>query len=123
MHYRAAQIFFGFLPQTPSLSLNQTVTPYQFLGPYGIVLPHPESFEVSHFISILALKWLTSGSFLGHFQKTQGRFGKNSSPILGKKLKVVESTKDFGQKTQGKLTITGKFLEEAVGYWSLLFLN
>ena len=31
---RAAQIFGGFLPQTPSLSLPQAVTPYQFLGPY-----------------------------------------------------------------------------------------
>ena len=56
---RAAQIFWGFLPQTPSLSLTQTVTPYQFLGPYNIVLPRPESFEVGHFISILALKWPT----------------------------------------------------------------
>ena len=31
---RAAQIFWEFLPQTPSLSLTQTMTPYQFLGPY-----------------------------------------------------------------------------------------
>ena len=46
MHSRAAQIFGGFLPQTPSLSLTQTVTPHQFLGPYDIVLPRPESFEV-----------------------------------------------------------------------------
>ena len=30
---RAAQIFGGFLPQTPLLSLTQTVSPYQFLGP------------------------------------------------------------------------------------------
>ena len=33
--------------------------PYQFLGPYNIVLPRPESFEVGYFISILALKWPT----------------------------------------------------------------
>ena len=57
---RAAQIFGGFLPQTGSLSVTQTVTPYQFLGPYDIVLPQPESFEVGHFISILALKCPTS---------------------------------------------------------------
>ena len=48
---RAAQIFWEFLPQTPSLSLTQTMTPYQFLGPYDIVLPRPESFEVGHFVS------------------------------------------------------------------------
>ena len=66
---------------------------------------------------------LNSGLFFEHFEKTQGLPEKNSSLILGKKLKVVESTKDFGQKTQGKLTIRGKFLEEAVEYWSLLFLN
>ena len=29
----AGEIFRGFLPQTPSLSLTQTVTPYKFLGP------------------------------------------------------------------------------------------
>ena len=57
---RAAHIFFGFLPQTPSLSLTQTVTPYQFLGPYGIVLPHPESFEVGHFKANIEIKWPTS---------------------------------------------------------------
>ena len=56
VHSRAAEIFWGFLPQTPSLSLTQTVTPYQFLGPYNIVLPRHESFEVGNFISILALK-------------------------------------------------------------------
>ena len=60
LYCRAAQILGGFLPQTLSLSLTQTVTPYQFLGPYDIVLPRPESFEVGHFISILALKCPTS---------------------------------------------------------------
>ena len=60
MYIKAAQIFGGFLPQTPSLSLTQTVTPYQFLGPYGIVLPRHESFEVGQFISLLALKWPNS---------------------------------------------------------------
>ena len=54
------KFFGGFLPQTPSLSLTQTVTPYQFLGPYDIILPRPESFEVGHFISISALKYPTS---------------------------------------------------------------
>ena len=55
----AAQIFLGFLPQTPSLSLTQTVTPYQFLGPYGIVLPRCKSFEVGHFKANIEIKWPT----------------------------------------------------------------
>ena len=33
LHNRAAQILGGFLPQTPLLSLTQTVSPYQFSGP------------------------------------------------------------------------------------------
>ena len=57
---RAAQFLGGFLLQTPSLSLTQTVTPYQFLGPYGIVLPHPESFEVGHFKANIEIKRPTS---------------------------------------------------------------
>ena len=48
----AAHFLGGFLPQTPSLSLAQTMTPYQFLDPYNIILPQPESFGVDHFISI-----------------------------------------------------------------------
>ena len=56
---RAAQFFLGFLPQTPSLSLTQTVTPYQFLGPYGIILPRHESFEVDHFEANIKMKWPT----------------------------------------------------------------
>ena len=39
----------GFCRQIPSLSLTQIVNPYQFLGPYDIVLPRPESFKVGHF--------------------------------------------------------------------------
>ena len=54
---RAAQIFWGFLPQTPSLSLTQTMTPYQFLGPYSIVLPRHESFEVGHFKANIEIRW------------------------------------------------------------------
>ena len=54
---RPAEFLGRFSRQTPSLSLTQTVTPYQFLGPYNIVLPRHESFEVGHFILILALKW------------------------------------------------------------------
>ena len=57
---RAAQIFWGFLPQTPSLSLTQTVTPCHFLGTYDIVLPRPESLEVEHFTANIELKCLTS---------------------------------------------------------------
>ena len=60
VHSRAAQIWGGFLPQTPSLSLAQTVTPYQFLGPYDIVLPRPESFEVGHFRANIEIKCPTS---------------------------------------------------------------
>ena len=53
---RAAEIYGGFRRQTPPLSFTQNVTACQFLGPYDIVIPRPESFEVGHFISILALK-------------------------------------------------------------------
>ena len=60
MYSRAAEIFGGFCRQTPPLSFTQNVTAYQFLGPYVIVLPRPESFGVGHFIYILALKWPTS---------------------------------------------------------------
>ena len=49
----AGEIFRG----TPSLSLTQTVTPYQFLGSYDIVLQHPESFEVGHFKANIEIKW------------------------------------------------------------------
>ena len=56
---RAAEIFGGLCSQTSPLSLTQTVTAYQVLGPYDIVLSRPESFKVVHFISILALKWPT----------------------------------------------------------------
>ena len=59
-HLGALKIFGGFWNQTPPLSLTQNMTPYQFLGPYDIVLPRHESFEVGHFISILALKCPTS---------------------------------------------------------------
>ena len=58
--WKVGKILGGFLPQTPSLSLTQTVTPYQFLGSCHIVLPRPESFKEGHFISMLALKWPTS---------------------------------------------------------------
>ena len=60
LYIRAAEIFWGFGRQTPPLSFTQNVTAYQFLGPYVIVLPRPESFGVGHFIYILALKWPTS---------------------------------------------------------------
>ena len=60
LYSRPAQFLGGFCGQTPSLRLTQIVTPYQFLGPYDIILPRPESFEVGHFISILALKCPTS---------------------------------------------------------------
>ena len=75
MCVRAAKLWGGFLPQTPLMSLTQTVTPYQFWGPYNIVLPQPESFEVGHFISILALKWPTS-KLLGRC-KTMSQGPKN----------------------------------------------
>ena len=60
MYIRAAQIFWGFLPQTPSLTLTQVVTPYQFLGPYDIILPRHESFEVGHFRANIEIKCPTS---------------------------------------------------------------
>ena len=60
MYIRAGQILGGFLLQTPSLSLTQTVTPYQFLGPYDIVLPRHESFEVGHFKANIEIKWPSS---------------------------------------------------------------
>ena len=55
-----AKFFGGFLSQTPLLSLTQTVTPYKFLGPYGIVLPRLESFEVCYFMAYIEIKWPTS---------------------------------------------------------------
>ena len=56
---RAAQFSEEFLPQTPSLTLTQAVTPYQFLGPYNIVLPRPESIELGHFRANIAIKFPT----------------------------------------------------------------
>ena len=60
MYSRAAEIFGGFCRQSLPLSFTQNVTAHQFLGPYVIVLPRPESFVVGHFSYILALKWPTS---------------------------------------------------------------
>ena len=54
---------------------------------------------------------LRSGSLFGCFQKTQGRAGKNSSPILGKKLKILESTQNFVQKSKGNLTFKDPLLQ------------
>ena len=71
----AAQFSQEFLPQTPSLTLTQAVTPYEFWGPYDIVLQRPESFEVGHFISILALKCPTSK--LSGRDKTMSQGPKN----------------------------------------------
>ena len=41
------------------------MTPYKLLGPYSMFLPRIKSFEVDHFISILASKWPTV-KLLGH---------------------------------------------------------
>ena len=60
MHSRAAEIFGGFWSQTPPLSLTQNVTAYKFLGPYNIVLPRHESFEVDHFKANIEIKWPAS---------------------------------------------------------------
>ena len=49
LYIRPAQFWGGFSGQTPSLSLTQTETSYQFLGPYDIVLQRPKSFKVGHF--------------------------------------------------------------------------
>ena len=57
---RPAEFLGGFSRQTPSLSLTQNVTLYQFLGPYNIILPRHESFQIGQFILILALEWCTS---------------------------------------------------------------
>ena len=54
---RAAEIFPGLCSQTPPLSLTQTVTAYQFLVPYDIVLSQPKSFEVGHFKANIEIKW------------------------------------------------------------------
>ena len=59
LHTRAAKNFGRFWSQTPPLSLAQNVNPYQFLGPYGIVLPRHESFEVGHFKASIEIKWPT----------------------------------------------------------------
>ena len=58
-YIRPAQFWGGFSRQTPSFSLTQNVTLYQFLGPYNIILPRHESFQIGQFILILALKWCT----------------------------------------------------------------
>ena len=59
MCIRAAEIFWELYSQTPPLSLTQTVTAYQFLGPYNIVLSRPKSFEVGHFKANIEKKWTT----------------------------------------------------------------
>ena len=41
-----------------------------------------------------------SGIFFVRFQKTQGQPQKNSRPILGKKLNLLEVVKNFNRKTQ-----------------------
>ena len=56
---RAAEIFWELYSQTPPLSLTQTLTAYQFLVPYDIVLSRPESFEVGHFKANIGIKWKT----------------------------------------------------------------
>ena len=56
VHIRAAEFYWDFLSQTPSLSLNQTMTPSQFSGPYDIVLPQPESLLVGHFKANIEMK-------------------------------------------------------------------
>ena len=53
-----------------------------------------------------------TGLFFEHFKKTQGLPEKNSRPLLGKKLKAVESTQNFGQIPQGNLTLKSSFLEK-----------
>ena len=59
MRIREAEIFGGLFSQTPPLSLTQTMTAYQFLGPYDIILSQPESFEVGHFKANIEIKWKT----------------------------------------------------------------
>jgi hypothetical protein len=53
-----------------------------------------------------------TGLFFEHFKKTQGLPEKNSRPLLGKKLKAVESTQNFGKIPQGNLTLKNSFLEK-----------
>ena len=73
---RPAQFWGGFFRQTPSLSLTQNVTLYQFLGPYNIILPRHESFQIGQFILILALKLCTVvHDFNGH--EFNGKHGFN----------------------------------------------
>ena len=59
MYTGAAKIFGEFWSQTPPLSLTQNVTPYQFSGPYDIVLARPKSFKVGHFKANIEIKWPT----------------------------------------------------------------
>ena len=47
-----------------------------------------------------------TGLFIERFQKTQGLPQKNPIPILSQKMKVMESTLNFVQKTQGNLIST-----------------
>ena len=54
--HQASPILGGFSGQTPSLSLTQTETSYQFLGPYDIVLQRPKSFKVGHFKANIEIK-------------------------------------------------------------------
>ena len=63
---RAAEFLGGIWRQTPPLSWTQNVSAYQFLGPYNIVLPRHESFEVGHFKDNL----LTYMRVFGFGQKT-----------------------------------------------------
>ena len=60
MQINAADIFGGFWSQTPPLSLTQNVTPYQFLGPYDIILPQLESFKIGNFQANIEIKWPAS---------------------------------------------------------------
>ena len=56
-YIRPAQFWGGFSRQTPSFSLTQTVTPFQFLGPWVIVLPRHESVEAHLVKANIKINW------------------------------------------------------------------
>ena len=45
-----AQIFFGLKAQTPQGTLGQRVSVLQFLAPFVLILPRPESSKLGHFM-------------------------------------------------------------------------
>ena len=62
------------------------MTAYQFLGPYVIVLPRPESLEVGHFKANIEIIWPTSDLPRDPKIGMQSRFGSNSMVEFDSKI-------------------------------------